>query len=127
MKTAYAAVVLLAVTVVGWPEAADRQWQAGTWIQVGTKRTPFVGDPVHERMPPGLNRPQMTEVATYVIETDDRRYELQDLVAIGQSGLDLRVTVGKPVTFAIEKKTAYIKLDNGEYRLLVLKTGRKKT
>lgn len=48
------------------------------------------------------------EVATYVVETADRRYDLQSMVA-----------------FAIEKKTAYIKLDKGEQRLLVIKNERK--
>ena len=48
-------------------------------------------------------------------------------MAIGSDGFALRVTVGKPVTFAVEKKTAYIKFDEGEYRLLVVKNDRKKT
>ena len=48
-------------------------------------------------------------------------------MAIGSDGFDLRVTVGKPVTFAVEKKTAYIKFDEGEYRLPVVKNDRKKT
>jgi hypothetical protein len=126
MNTLYATVMLLAVSVVGTQAGADRQWQTGTWTDVGVKRTPFVGDPVHERMPRGFNKPVMTEVATYVIETVDRRYELQDSVAIGREGFDLHVTVGKSVTFAVEKKTAYIKLDSREYRLLVLKNERKK-
>jgi hypothetical protein len=126
MKTAYVAVLLLAVVFVRTQTAADRRWQTGTWTDMGVKRTPFVGDPVAERMPTGFNKRAMTEVATYVIETDDRRYELQDMVAIGREAFDLHVTVGDSVTFAVEKKTAYIKLDKGEYRLLVLKSERKK-
>jgi hypothetical protein len=104
---------------------ADRRWQMGTWVDAGIKRTSAVGDPAHERMPPGFNKPVLTEVATYVIETDDRRFELQEMAAIGQNGLDLQVTIGTPVTFAIEKKTAYIKIDGREYRLLVVKSERK--
>ena len=127
MKPALASVVLLVIVLAGVQTDADRRWQTGKWTDVGVKRTPFVADPVRERMPAGFNKPTMTEVATYVIETDDRRYELQDTVAIGREGFDLQVTVGKSVTFAIEKKTAYIKLDKGEYRLLVLKDERKKT
>ena len=92
---------------------------------MGTKRTPFVGDAANERFPPGPIKPPMTEVATYVIETGDRRYELQGMVAIGSDGFERNVTVGQPVTFAIEKKTAYIKLEKNEYRLLVLKNERK--
>ncbi|HKE83200.1 MAG TPA: hypothetical protein VKB50_05585 [Vicinamibacterales bacterium] len=122
-----AALVLFAVIVFTALPAADRRWQIGTWAQAGVARTPFVGDPVHERMPPGFNRPEMTEVGSYVIETDDRRYYVQSMVPIRSDGFDARVTVGKPVTFAIEKKTAYIALDKGEYRLLVVKSERKKT
>jgi hypothetical protein len=106
--------------------AADRKWQTGTCTDVGLKRTAAVGDPVHERMPPGFNTPVLTEVATYVIETDDHRLELQDMMAVGRESFDLNVTVGKSVTFAVEKKTAYIKLDGREYRLLVTKSERKK-
>ena len=126
MNSAYAAVTLLTVTVLVAYVEADRRWQMGTCMQVGVGRTPFVGDVVHERMPPGFNTPQMTEVATYVIETDDRRYNLQAMVALRSDEFAVHLTMGDPVTFAIEKKTAYIKLDQGEYRLLVLKDERKK-
>jgi hypothetical protein len=77
---------------------------------VGVGRTPFVGDPVHERMPPGFNKPEMTDVATYVIETDDRRYYLQAAVA-SSDGFVRYLTIGDSVRFAVEKKTAYIKLE----------------
>jgi len=118
--------MLFAVVLVGVPTAADRKWQMGTWTDVGVARTPWVGDPAHERMPPGFNKPELTEVATYVIETADRRFELQDMAAIGSATLDRYVTVGQTVMFAVEKKTAYIKLDGREYRLLVRKSQRKK-
>ena len=122
--------ILLALVVVagaaGPSSAADRKWRTGTWTDVGVNRTPWVGNPVHERMPPRFNRPEMTEIARYVIETDDERYELQDMVALGREPFDLHVTVGRPVTFAVEKKTAYIKMDGNEYRLLVTKRERKK-
>lgn len=125
MKTACVAVAL--VTAIIAATAADRDWQKGTWTQLGVARTPFVGDPAHERMPPGFNKPQMTEVATYVIETDERRYHLQDMVAIGSNEFERTVKIGSSVMFAIEKKTAYIQLDKGEYRLLVVKNESKKT
>jgi hypothetical protein len=118
--------MLLAVLFSGGSYAADRKWQTGTWTDVGVKRTPWVGDPVHERMPPGFNEAMLTEVGTYVIETDDRRFELQAMVAIGREAFDLHVVVGHPVTFAVAKKTAFIRLDGREYRLRILKSGRKK-
>jgi hypothetical protein len=127
MKTVCAAVALLIVTGVVGHGAADRLWQSGTCIQVGVGRTPFVGDPVHERKPPGFNKPEMTEVATYVVETDDRRYYLQAAVAIGSDGFVRYLSVGDSVRFAVEKKTAYIKLEQGEYRLLVVKSEPKKS
>ena len=49
------------------------------------------------------------------------------MVTIGSDEFATRVTVGNSVTFAVEKKTAYIKLDQREYRLLVLKNERMKT
>lgn len=127
MKTAYAAAALFTVISVGAHASADRRWQSGTCIQVGVGRTPFVGDPVHERMPPGFNKPEMTEVATYVIETGDRRYYLQAAVAIGSDGFVRYLTIGDSVRFAVEKKTAYIKLEQGEYRLLVVRNEPKKS
>jgi hypothetical protein len=122
MKTAF---TILTVFLLSTPANADRQWHTGTWVQMGVKHTPFVGDSAREQFPPGPIKPPMTEVATYVIETDDRRYDLQGMVAIGSDGFERNVTVGKTVTFAIEKKTAYIKLENGEYRLLVIKNERR--
>ena len=118
--------IVLALLPASVSPASDRKWQTGTWTDIGVKRTPWVGDPVHERMPPGFNKPVLTEVATYVIETADLRLELQDMVAIGREAFDLSVTIGRTVTFAVEKKTAYIKLDGGEYRLLVTKSERKR-
>jgi hypothetical protein len=126
IKTTFVAVMLLSVIVVA-AAATDRDWQKGTWTQMGVARTPYVADVVHERMPPGFNKPQMTEVATYVIETKERRYHLQDMVAIGGNEFERIVKIDSPVTFAIEKRTAYIQLDGGEYRLLVVKNERKKT
>ena len=127
MRHLIAAVTLFTVMVVGAQAAVDRRWQPGMCTQVGIERTLYVADVVPERMPPSVNTPQRTEVATYVIETDDRRYHLQAMVAIGSDEFATNVTVGSVVTFAIEKKKAYIKLDRREYRLLVLKTERKKT
>ena len=76
-------------------------------------------------MPPGRNKPVLSEVATYVIETADRRYELRDMAAIGREAVAPHVTVGHPLTFAVEKKTAYIKVDGREYRLRVVKSVRR--
>ena len=122
MNTAHLSALLAIGVLVGAPSLVDRKWQTGTWTDMGVKRTPWVSDPAHEGRPSGFAKPVMTEVATYVIETTDRRFELQDMVPIGSAAFELDVKVGNSVTFAVEKKTAYIKLDGGEYRLLVLKS-----
>ena len=59
-----AALSMAAVMVAGAPAAAQRRWQAGTWVQVGITRTPFVADPVGERLPFGIGASQMTQAAT---------------------------------------------------------------
>lgn len=127
IKTTVAAVMSFSSLVGVAAAAADRDWQKGTCTQVGINRTLYVVDIVHERMPADRNYPQKTEVARYVVETNDRRYELQAMVAIGSDEFAAHVTVGSPVAFAVEKKRAYIKFDEREYRLLVLKNERKKT
>ena len=129
MRTTHAVFALVTTILIGAHAIAERRWLTGTWTQVGINRSLFVADVAHEQLPPGRNLPQKTEVARYVIETEDRRYELQAMVAIGADEFDALVTIGKPVTFAIEKNTAYIKVDDkkGEHRLLVLKNERKKT
>ena len=113
-------VIVLVVAVIG---VADRQWQTGTLVDVATKRSPWVGDPSSGTGPLTARptRPVMPEVAVYVIETEDRRIELEDIVAIGsRESFELHVAVGGPVTFALSKKTAYIRLAEGkEYRVRV--------
>ncbi len=122
----------LLVLTAGVCTAADRKWQTGTWVDAGIKRTPYIGSgatanraPSPESMMPA---PLMADVGTYVIEIDDERIELQDMtpIATGDS-LDRSVVLGASVTFAIEKKTAYIRMAGGkEHRLLVVKRGPRK-
>jgi hypothetical protein len=121
--------VTLLVLAASVCAAADRKWQTGRWVDAGIKRTPYVG------VAPGANRPPspesmtpaplMADVGTYVIETDDERIELQDMTPITSGdSLDPSVVLGASVTFAIEKKTAYIRMAGGkEHRLLVVKRG----
>jgi hypothetical protein len=113
-------IVLLLVTSVA---AADRQWQSGTCVSVDTHRksvdfgpgvSPFGGAPAA----PSLRA--LADVRTYVIEADNLRLEIEDVVPIGKRSVDL--VTGSPVTFALEKNSVYIKDDDGkEYRLRVTK------
>ena len=62
----------------------------------------------------------LAEVRTLVIETASLRLELQDTVPVGRRTFE--VAVGTEVTFALEKKTVYIRdADDREFRLRVTK------
>lgn len=101
----------------------ERAWQTGTWfgfdvvrpkIVFGTNRAPQVGS----------SAPAITEVRTYVIETDTLRLELKENTTADANRLD--VMIGGPVTFALEKNTVYIKVEGGhEHRLSVTKNIKK--
>jgi hypothetical protein len=126
MRLRLNATVLLAILIAGVCAAAERQWQTGTWTDVGTKRTPWVGDAAARSgpFPGGPTRPPgMTEVGTYVIETADLRLDLEDVVPLGSHGaFERSVTIGAAVTFALSKNIAYIRnADGTEYRLRVIK------
>ncbi len=62
----------------------------------------------------------MADVRVYVIETDDLRLELKDVVPVGRRSID--VTLGTSVTFAIDKSSLYVKdLDGTEHKLRITK------
>jgi hypothetical protein len=116
--------VLLAVSAT----AADRKWQTGTLVDIGTKRQPWVGNPSSapapmRPVPPAGGQSGSSEVALYTIETDDRRIRLEDVQPLGsEASVERILTVGGPVTFALEKTTAYVRASDGrEYRLRVVR------
>lgn len=118
--------VVLGVSLAVSATAADRKWQTGTLVDIGTKRQPWVGNPSSapapmRPVPPAGGQSGASEVALYTIETDDRRIQLEDLQALGsQASVERILTVGGPVTFAVEKTTAYVRGPDGkEYRLRV--------
>jgi len=119
------AVVLLGVTLA-WAAvaAAEKQWQTGTWGDIGTARqmvdfgpgsSPFGGG--RTSAPP---MKAMADIRTYVIETDTLHLELKDVVAVGHRTVD--AITGAKVTFAISKNTVYIRDEDGtEHTLRVTK------
>ena len=126
MRFRRATAAFFLVLMAGVCNAAERQWQTGTWTDAGTKRTPWVGDPATKSGPfPGspTRPPGMTEIGTYVIETADLRLDLEDVVPLGSRGsFERGVTIGAAVTFALSKNIAYIRnADGTEYRLRVVK------
>ena len=62
----------------------------------------------------------MADVHTYIIEAGDLRFELEDVVQVGRRSVD--AVVGEPVTFAVEKKTVYVRdADGAEHKLRLTK------
>ena len=100
--------------------SAERQWQKGTWREAKVNR-PRVMFNVQPR-DPNSNLPrtaQTREIRTYVIETHTVRLHLrQDTTADAPR---IGALVGEPVTFAVEKQTAYVRDDGKEYKLSVTK------
>jgi hypothetical protein len=120
--------VAIALVVSASPaRAAERKWQTGTWIDIGTKRQMMDFGPGATSFDPRGRGPSMralADVRTYVIETEDLRIELQDVVSVNKRSVD--AVVGQPVTFALEKNTLYVKdADGAEHKLRVTKKGRK--
>jgi hypothetical protein len=115
-------VVLLGLLVIGL-SAAGRQWQTGTWTDHATKRQMVDFGPGASGFgSPGSAPPlrAMADIQTYVIETDELRLELQEVVRIGRDALE--ATVGQLVTFALEKNTVYVRDARGvEHPLHVTK------
>ena len=116
------AIFVTLLVVAAFVSAADRHWQTGKCVGAETRRktvdfgpgaSPFGGT-----SGPALRA--LADVRTFVIENDDVRVELEDVVPIGKRSAEM--VVGEPVTFAVEKNSVYIKdADGKEYRLRVTK------
>ena len=108
--------VFLAVAVT----AAERQWQSGTWRDMRVDR-PKVLFSVQSR-DPNSNLPRTAaarEVRTFVIETATHRLELRQDATVDTPHIE--VLLGEPVSFAIEKKTVYVKDAAGKEHKLSLR------
>jgi hypothetical protein len=118
-----AVAVALAVVAAVPSHGGDRKWQTGKWVDVGTKRQMMDFGPGATSFDPRGHGPAMralADVRTYVIETDDLRIELQDVVSVNKRSVD--AIIGQPVTFALEKNTLYVKdADGAEHKLRVTK------
>jgi hypothetical protein len=105
--------------------AADRHWQTGKWVDVSVKRRMVDFGPGSSPFGGGQQRPAptmraMADVRLYVIETDELRLELEDLVQVNTRSID--AVIGLPVTFALEKNAVYVRdSDNVEHKLRVTK------
>ena len=104
--------------------AAERKWQTGTWGEVTTKRRLVDfgpgSSPFGQSGPSSPSMRAMADIRHFVIETDSMRLELEDTVSIRRRSLD--ATAGEKVTFALDKKTVYVRdADGTEHKLRVVK------
>ena len=107
--------------------AAERAWQKGTLRDLQVKR-PKVVFGVAPNSPstgaPRTSPPATQEVRTYIIETDTARFELRENTTMDAPLMD--ILVGEPVQFAVEKKTVWMKDQNGrEHKLSLVKETKK--
>lgn len=121
MPTRRALVALILCVISCGALTAERQWQSGTWREAKVER-PRVLFGVQSR-DPNSNLPRTAparEIRTYLIETDTLRLELRQDVTVDTPRI--AVLVGEPVTFALEKKTVYVRDEDGkEHKLSVRK------
>lgn len=103
--------------------AAARKWQTGTWGDVTVKRQIVDFGPGASGFGRPTTTPQMRALADrrhFVIETDEMRIEAEDMVSIGRRSFD--AVTGASVTFAIDKKSVYVRADDGtEHKLRLVK------
>jgi len=100
--------------------AAERQWQTGTWRETKIER-PKVLFSVQSR-DPNSNLPRTAaarEVRTFVIDSSTHRLELRQDATVDTPRID--VMLGQPVTFALDKKTVYVRDGEGKEHKLSLR------
>jgi hypothetical protein len=120
------AILCVLVATVPVLHAAERHWQTGKWIDVTVKRRMVDFGPGASPFGSGAGRPStpsmkaQADVKTYVIETDELRLELEDVVQVNTRSID--AVIGLPVTFALEKNAVYVRDSTGvEHKLRVTK------
>jgi len=101
--------------------AAERQWQKGTWrdSKIERPRVLFNAQPrnPNDNVPHTAAAPR--EIRTFVIDTSTHRLELRQDATADTPRID--VVIGEPVSIAIEKKTVYVKDDEGKEHKLTLR------
>jgi len=107
--------------VAGIATAAERQWVSATLQDYTVERPKMVFSA--EPRDPTSHVPRTTvarETRTLVIDTSTHRLELRQDATVDTPRVN--VLIGQPVLIAIEKKTVYVKDDDGrEYKLSLRK------
>jgi hypothetical protein len=120
--------LVFAVCLCASASAAERVWQKGTWRENVQVKRPKVVFGVAPNSPttgaPRTSPPAAQEIRTYIIETDTVRFELSERTTADAPHID--VLVGQPVEFAVEKKTVWIKDQDGrEHKFSLVKQSKK--
>jgi hypothetical protein len=113
-------VFLMATATLG--VAADHHWQTGTWGDETTERRMVDFGPGSSGFGPPRSSPAMramADVHRFIIETDDVRLEIEDTVPVGRRSIE--VSVGAKATFAVEKSTVYVRDQDGQHKLRLVK------
>jgi hypothetical protein len=119
MKRLGSALILVAVTAA-LSFAAERVWQKGVWREVRVTRPRVVIGLQPSPNARGPYTPGMTVVRTYVIETDQERFELTETAPDTRRSVD--ALVGEEVTFSVERNAVYVRGAGGiEHRLRITK------
>jgi hypothetical protein len=95
----------------------------GTWTAIDVKRQLLDFGPGASGFGPPNSAPSMramADVRVYVIETEELRIELRDVVPVGRRSIDAKI--GDAVTFALDKNSVYVRDPDGiEHKLRVTK------
>ena len=117
------ALLILLMSAAAGSAAAERHWQTGTWGDVTTKRKLIDFGPGASPFGRPGTQPSMramADVRNLVIETDALRIEMEDTVPIGRRSID--PVLGEAVTFALDKKSVYVRDEEGrEHKLRLTK------
>ena len=105
--------------------AEKLRWQKGTCADAGVKRDVTVGAQAASRRPFGPDaataRPTAPEIATYILETEKRSFEIEDIAPIGPATLN--IVPGDEVAFAVKKRTVYVRDSKGvQYRFKLVRS-----
>ena len=116
VKGLVALILAAALSCSAAAAAKNRLWQTGTWGESQVNRPKFAFRAATPSSGGFAAPPALTEIRTYVIETDDLHLELKETTTSDAPSLD--PAFGQQVTFAIEKNTVYIKEAGGREHAL---------
>ncbi len=119
-RTRLALIIGCAFAIVSIAVAAEREWVKATLQDYTVERPKMVFSA--EPRDPNSHVPRTTvarETRTFVIDTSTLRLELRQDATVDTPRVN--VLIGQPVLIAIEKKTVYVKDDDGREHKLTLR------